>query len=130
MEKRHLVMILAVVIISVLPLIIYSGLGEEEGYFGGADDSAGDAIAETGYEPWFEPIWEPPSGEIESLLFAVQAAIGALIIGYVFGYYRGAEPRINILWGHAHERLVITMHIPTDSETPAQPLKWPWPSSP
>ena len=29
------------------------------------------------------------SGEIESLLFALQAAIGAIIIGYFFGYWRG-----------------------------------------
>ena len=27
--------------------------------------------------------------EIESLLFALQAAIGAIIIGYFFGYWRG-----------------------------------------
>jgi cobalt/nickel transport protein len=40
------------------------------------------------YEPWFQPLWEPPSGEIESLLFSLQAAIGAVIIGYFFGYYR------------------------------------------
>jgi cobalt/nickel transport protein len=89
MDKRHMLMLLAVIVISVAPLIIYSGHGEDDGYFGGADDSAGDAITETGYKPWFQPLWEPPSGEIESLLFALQAAIGALIIGYVFGYYRG-----------------------------------------
>ena len=50
---------------------------------------AGPAIEETGYQPWFNSIWEPPSGEIESLLFALQAAIGAIIIGYVLGYYNG-----------------------------------------
>lgn len=67
---------------------MYSGLGEDEGYFGGADGAAGDLIMEISpnYEPWFEPFWEPPSGEIESLLFALQAAIGAIIIGYFFGY--------------------------------------------
>jgi cobalt/nickel transport protein len=89
MDKRHVIMLIAVAVIAIAPLVIYSGLGEDEGYFGGADDSAGEAISETGYKPWFQPIWEPPSGEIESLLFALQAAIGALIIGYVFGYYRG-----------------------------------------
>lgn len=114
MEKRHLVMILAVVIISVLPLIIYSGLGEEEGYFGGADDSAGDAIAETGYEPWFEPIWEPPSGEIESLLFAVQAAIGALIIGYVFGYYRGRGASNKTFYGDMHMNVSVDYYAHTN----------------
>ena len=78
-----------VIILFVAPLVIYQGYGEDEGYFGGSDDQAGDAIEQTGYKPWFSSIWEPPSGEIESLLFALQAAIGALIIGYAFGYWRG-----------------------------------------
>ena len=30
-------------------------------------------------------LWEPPSGEIESLLFSLQVAIGAGAIGYIFG---------------------------------------------
>ncbi len=57
----------------------------------GADSQAEDVISDlTGgtYHPWFESIYEPPSGEIESLLFALQAAIGSLIIGYFLGYYR------------------------------------------
>ena len=29
------------------------------------------------YEPWFEPLSEPASGEVESLLFALQAAVGS-----------------------------------------------------
>jgi len=37
------------------------------------------------YKPWFSPLWEPPSGEIETLLFSLQAAIGAGIIGYIAG---------------------------------------------
>jgi cobalt/nickel transport protein len=40
------------------------------------------------YTPWYQSIYEPPSGEIESLLFALQAAVGSLIIGYFLGYYR------------------------------------------
>lgn len=40
------------------------------------------------YQPWFQSIYTPPSGEIESLLFALQAAIGSIIIGYFLGYYR------------------------------------------
>ncbi|MCJ7445669.1 MAG: energy-coupling factor ABC transporter substrate-binding protein [Methanotrichaceae archaeon] len=57
----------------------------------GADSQAEEVVSElTGdsYQPWFKPIWEPPSGEIESLFFSLQAAIGGLIIGYFFGYYR------------------------------------------
>ena len=35
--------------------------------------------------------WEPPSGEIESLLFALQAAIGAGFIGYYVGKKQNAK---------------------------------------
>jgi len=63
--------------------------GEEA--WGGADGAAAELIEASGYEPWFEPFWAPPSGEVESLLFALQAAIGAVIIGYVFGYWQGSR---------------------------------------
>ncbi|WP_202320652.1 energy-coupling factor ABC transporter substrate-binding protein [Archaeoglobus neptunius] len=57
----------------------------------GADDMAEDAINKINpdYQPWFSPVFEPPSSEIESMLFSLQAAFGALIIGYFLGYYRG-----------------------------------------
>ena len=89
MEKKHVLMLLAVVIIFAIPFFLYMGQGEEQGTFAGADASAGPVILETGYQPWFNPIWEPPSGEIETLFFALQAAIGAIIIGYFIGYYTG-----------------------------------------
>ncbi|MDF1534151.1 MAG: energy-coupling factor ABC transporter substrate-binding protein [Methanosarcinaceae archaeon] len=60
--------------------------------YGGADGQAEGVIAQltdSTYEPIAEPFWEPPSGEIESLLFGLQAAFGALVIGYFFGYHRG-----------------------------------------
>jgi cobalt/nickel transport protein len=41
-----------------------------------------------GYEPWFEGWWSPPSGEIEGFLFALQAAVGAAVLGYVVGARR------------------------------------------
>lgn len=60
---------------------------KKDAEFEGADSQAEDVINEinSDYEPWFDPIWEPPSGEIESLLFSLQVAIGAGIIGYIFG---------------------------------------------
>ena len=61
--------------------------GEEA--WGGADGEAAELIESSGYEPWIEPFWAPPSGEIESLLFALQAAVGAIVIGYIFGYWKG-----------------------------------------
>lgn len=92
-NKTMIALIIALIILVVAPLAIYNGYGEDEGYFGGSDGAASEVIEESGYEPWFSSIWEPPSGEIESLLFAVQAAIGALIIGYFFGYWRGQSKK-------------------------------------
>ena len=46
-------------------------------------------IDEAGYQPWFEPLWTPPSKEIESLLFSLQAALGAGLLGYYVGLRRG-----------------------------------------
>ena len=37
------------------------------------------------YKPWFSSLIEPASGEIASLLFALQAALGAGVIGYWLG---------------------------------------------
>lgn len=61
----------------------------------GSDDQAESVIDEmtgTQYEPWISPVYEPPSGEIESLFFSLQAALGAIVIGFFFGYYyRGRQ---------------------------------------
>ncbi len=38
--------------------------------------------------------WTPPSGEIESALFALQAAMGGLIVGWVFGYWKGQKKTV------------------------------------
>jgi cobalt/nickel transport protein len=88
-NKRAIILLCLVAAIIIFPLAYYNGMGEDQGYFTGADDQGSEAIEATGYVPWFTSIWEPPSGEIESLLFALQAAIGAIIIGYVLGYYNG-----------------------------------------
>lgn len=59
------------------------------GEFGGSDDSGGEKAEEYGYEPWTDnwmaDIGFELPGETESFLFAVQAAIGAIIIGYFIG---------------------------------------------
>ncbi|MBI5164654.1 MAG: energy-coupling factor ABC transporter substrate-binding protein [Magnetospirillum sp.] len=59
-----------------------------DGEFSGSDGQAQAAIAATGYRPWAQPLWSPPSQEVESLLFAVQAALGGLGLGYVLGRRR------------------------------------------
>ena len=92
--NKNVVMILAVIALAILPLVIHHG-GEAE--FGGADGEAEVLITEIqpDYEPWFNSIWEPPSGEIESLLFALQAALGAGLVGFYFGR-RSAAPNNRI----------------------------------
>lgn len=81
-NKINYLLILLAIVIIIVPLFIK---GDAE--FEGSDDQAEDVIGEinSDYEPWFEPLWEPPSGEIESLLFSLQVAIGAGVIGYIFG---------------------------------------------
>lgn len=61
--------------------------GKEVEIFAGADDKAKDLVGtiDPAYKPWFKPLMEPPSGEIGSLLFALQAALGAGFIGYWYG---------------------------------------------
>ncbi|MDY7022863.1 MAG: energy-coupling factor ABC transporter substrate-binding protein [Cyanobacteriota bacterium] len=82
---QNSLLLFAVLILTILPLIFVRG------EYGGADGEAEEAITEIqpNYQPWFNPIIELPSGEIESLLFVSQAAIGAGIIGYVIGLYKG-----------------------------------------
>lgn len=84
--NKNLLLIALVVVITVVPLFIVN-----DSEFGGADGKAEEAISEVSpnYEPWFTSFWEPPGGETESLLFALQAAIGSGFLGYYFGYKRG-----------------------------------------
>ncbi|WP_425446737.1 energy-coupling factor ABC transporter substrate-binding protein [Dethiothermospora halolimnae] len=91
-STKNLILLGLVIIIILIPLIF---MGNSE--FGGADGEAEGVITEISpdYEPWFSSIWEPPSGEIESLLFALQAAIGAGIIAYFFGYMKGKRKSAN-----------------------------------
>lgn len=87
-NKKNLILFLLTLVLIISPLIMKSGAE-----FGGADGEAEAVITEINpdYEPWFESIWEPPSGEIESLLFSTQAALGAGVIAYYFGYLKGKK---------------------------------------
>jgi cobalt/nickel transport protein len=89
---QNLLMMTAVVVLVALPLWMVQKPapgtdGKEVEIFLGADDQAKDVIGKLapGFKPWFRPLMEPPSGEIGSLLFALQAALGAGFIGYWYG---------------------------------------------
>lgn len=86
-RAKTIVMLISLcVIIGVLPLVLI-----HDSEFGGADGQAEEIIAEINpdYEPWAQSLIELPGGETESLLFALQAALGAGLIGFGFGYLRG-----------------------------------------
>jgi len=94
-KHRNIILLILVVIIAVAPMVMYSDLGDDHDYFTGTDDVASDIVEESGYEPNPIILWEPPSAEIESLLFAVQAAIGGVILGYFIGRWQGEAKRNN-----------------------------------
>ncbi|GAB1542918.1 energy-coupling factor ABC transporter substrate-binding protein [Scytonema sp. NUACC21] len=86
LKWNNWLLMLAVVALITTPLIVKKG-----SEFSGADGQAEEAIKELQphYKPWFNSLIELPGGEVESLLFATQAAAGAGVIGYVIGLYKG-----------------------------------------
>ena len=90
MKRVNLLLLATVVVLSVIPLLlpVPEGLNEP---FAGADDRGKAAIVAShpDYKPWFTPLWEPPSGEIVNLMFALQGALGAGLLGYYIGLKRG-----------------------------------------
>ncbi len=78
-----------IILLSAIPLAIISGTE-----FGGSDGLGAETIEiiAPDYDPsWASNIWEPPGGETESMLFALQAVAGGVLIGYFFGFYRGRQ---------------------------------------
>ncbi|ACL17617.1 energy-coupling factor ABC transporter substrate-binding protein [Methanosphaerula palustris] len=93
MFKRKLEVFTLITLIAFVGLfIITSSGGTHE--FTGSDDVGSDMIANlTGHSvDSFKPLipqYVPPSGEIESSLFALQATFGGLVVGLVLGYWLG-----------------------------------------
>lgn len=87
MGRRNLLLLAAAAVIAVVPLFL-SFEGVE--LFAGADGVAQAHIQRIApdYRPWAAPVWEPPSSEVASLLFALQAAMGAGLLGYYLGLRR------------------------------------------
>ncbi len=91
MQKLTNVGLLSIaVVLSFAPVLIFQGKE-----FKATDSKNQTAIEEVqpGYKPWFEPVIKPSGGEIETFLFATQAAIGAGVTGYVLGLYKGRSDR-------------------------------------
>lgn len=85
MKCKNLLLLLLLAGMIIIPLVWHPG-----GEFSGTDNQASDLVTvlQPDYTPWFDSFWVPPS-QVEGLLFAVQAALGAGFIGYYLGYSRG-----------------------------------------
>jgi cobalt/nickel transport protein len=81
------------VILSMAPVLMYQGKE-----FKATDSINITAIEQVkpGYKPWFEPVIKPSGGEVETFLFATQAAIGSGVVCYILGLYKGRTERRKI----------------------------------
>lgn len=102
--KKNLLLLALVVVLAVFPLFLQKGAE-----FGGADGQAEELITQINpdYKPWFNSFWEPPSGEIESLLFSLQAALGAGFIGYFIGFSKGKKTGTEVNNHVEHRRISL-----------------------
>jgi cobalt/nickel transport protein len=86
-NRRSLVnalIVVAVIALFAIPLLVDGGTS---GY-GGTDTAVTEDLEAGGYTPWFDSLFSP-AGDVESGLFALQAGIGGLALGYVLGRLRG-----------------------------------------
>ena len=89
MNRRALVT--ALLVLGVVALFAVPLLAGGPAAYTGTDNQATEVIQQQapGYEPWFTSVLPPLSPSVESGLFAVQAALGGGVLGYVLGRLRG-----------------------------------------
>ncbi|MBN9645009.1 energy-coupling factor ABC transporter substrate-binding protein [Corynebacterium mendelii] len=77
--------------IAAFPMFFNFGDPDSEEQFTGTDDGAESIVEQVNpdYVPWAEPLVGELPGEIESGLFALQAGLGAGLVGFALGNYRG-----------------------------------------
>jgi cobalt/nickel transport protein len=81
--------IVVILILVAVPLVII-----QDSEFGGSDGAGSEVVEQIAPDydsQWATNWWEPPGGETESALFAIQAAVGGILIGYGFGFLRGRK---------------------------------------
>lgn len=86
----NLLLVAGIVAIVALALAVDAGRSGHNERFVGTDSAATSQIGKDNphYERWFQPLYAPTSPEIESGLFALQAALGGIGLGYCLGLLR------------------------------------------
>ena len=76
--------------LALVPLFVLQGRK-----FGATDSNFTAAIEEShpDYKPWFKPVIKDSGPEVQTFLFAAQAGIGAGVMGYILGLYKGRSER-------------------------------------
>ncbi len=90
--KYTLELLAAIAIVAFCALFLYTSATMSGAEFAGSDNVGSGLIAKLSGTPLenFQPLipqWQPPSGEIEACLFALQAAVGGILVGGVFGFW-------------------------------------------
>jgi len=83
MKYLYILIIGLLLAIFTLPFVVNAGKD-----FSGTDGQGPDQITSSGYTPWIEPLGYQPDELGERVIFSLQVAIGASIIGYFVGYMR------------------------------------------
>ncbi|MEY8320254.1 cobalt transport protein CbiN [Lachnospiraceae bacterium 46-61] len=93
MSKKNKITMLVLFLIMIV-LIVFPILALKNAEFGGSDDAGSVMIEKINgkYEPWFTPVLEKYingeiPGEIESLLFCIQTALGVGVIAFYIGRF-------------------------------------------
>lgn len=89
-KKTVIGLLLLAFIMVITPVIVLRGAE-----FGGSDDKGSQKVEEVigaPYEPWYTPVLEQflggeLPGELESLLFCVQTAIGVGVFAFILGRF-------------------------------------------
>lgn len=93
-ENRWVTPLLVALLVAVFAISFFVAprpVSDDQEPFGGTDAAVTTMLEEEGAKPWFDPVFELGSGELESGLFGLQAALGAGVLGYALGNLRGRK---------------------------------------
>ncbi|HHX61196.1 MAG TPA: energy-coupling factor ABC transporter substrate-binding protein [Epulopiscium sp.] len=92
-KSKNIILIAICLVILIVPFMLH-----RDSEFEGSDAQGEDMIMalDKTYEPWVSPIFPEIPGEIETLLFTIQAAIGGGFIGYYMGRKNNAKGNSSI----------------------------------